>query len=54
MIALLAEDGRKLYVANNLSNTISVIDTASLRVVKTIPGGDGPWGIAVAIARVAP
>ncbi|HEV8658581.1 MAG TPA: hypothetical protein VGS96_08120 [Thermoanaerobaculia bacterium] len=47
-------DGRKLYVANNLSNDVSVIDTANDRVVKTIRVGDGPWGIAVATGPAAP
>ena len=41
-------DGRNLYAANSLSNTISVIETASHRVVKTIPTDDGPWALAIA------
>jgi len=43
----LTRDGRKLYAANSLSNTISVIDTKTLQVVKTIKTGDGPWALAV-------
>lgn len=50
----LSPDERRLYVANNLSNSVSVIDTGSLRVVRTIPAGDGPWGIAVATHQPAP
>jgi YVTN family beta-propeller protein len=37
----------KLYAGNGLSNTVSVIDAASRRVLATIPAGDGPWGIAI-------
>jgi YVTN family beta-propeller protein len=40
-------DGRKVYTANGLSNDISVIDTASNKVIATIRAGDGPWGIAL-------
>jgi YVTN family beta-propeller protein len=40
-------DGRKLYTANGISNDVSVIDVATLRAVKTIPAGDGPWGLAI-------
>jgi YVTN family beta-propeller protein len=43
----ISKDGRKVYAAGSLSNTITVIDTASLRVVKTIKTGDGPWGLAI-------
>ena len=40
--------GRKLYVANSRSNNVSVIDTATNRVVKTIDGvGFEPRGIAI-------
>ena len=35
------------YVANSSSDTVSVIDTASDAVIKTIPVGSGPWGVAV-------
>jgi YVTN family beta-propeller protein len=40
-------DGKKVYAANSLSNDVSVIDTATNRVVKNIEAGDGPWGIAI-------
>jgi len=40
--------GSRLYVANTLSNTVSVIDTATNGVVATIPVGDAPIGVAVA------
>jgi len=45
-IALTA-DGRKLYTANGLTNDVAVIDTRTNRVVKTIPAGQGPWGVAL-------
>ena len=35
------------YVANIAANTVSVINTTTNAVVKTIPVGDGPWGVAV-------
>ena len=44
----LTPNGRKLYVTNTRSHTISVIDTATNRVVKTIAGaGIEPRGIAI-------
>jgi YVTN family beta-propeller protein len=35
------------YVANYSENTVSVIDTSNNTVVKTIPVGKAPWGVAV-------
>lgn len=35
------------YVANELSNDVSVIDTAANKVVATVPVGNGPLGIAI-------
>jgi YVTN family beta-propeller protein len=40
-------DGSTVYVANNASNTVSVINTGTNTVTTTIPGGSGPWGVAV-------
>ena len=40
--------GRTLYTANGPSNDVSVIDVGSGRVIKRIPAGDGPWGLALA------
>lgn len=37
----------RAYVANNGSNTLSVIDTSANTVVATIPVGAGPQGVAV-------
>ena len=43
----ITRDGKKLYVANGVSETVSVIDTESQKVVATVTAGKGPWGIAV-------
>ncbi|HEY6003994.1 MAG TPA: beta-propeller fold lactonase family protein [Anaeromyxobacter sp.] len=43
----ITSDGRKLYVANGPSNDVAVLDAASLSVVKRIPVGSLPWGVAV-------
>jgi YVTN family beta-propeller protein len=32
---------------NGVSNDVSVIDVAGLKVVKSIPVGSFPWGVAV-------
>jgi YVTN family beta-propeller protein len=34
-------------VPNSLSNNLGVIDTLTGHVVKTIPAGNGPWGVAI-------
>ena len=39
-------DGKTLFTANGPSNDVSVIDVASRQVVKKIPVGEGPWGLA--------
>ncbi|MGZ4788514.1 MAG: YncE family protein [Terriglobales bacterium] len=41
---LLSADGKRLYVANRLDDTLAVIDTATLRVVSTIDLG-GPKNV---------
>jgi YVTN family beta-propeller protein len=40
-------DGRRAYVTNNASNTVSVIDTGGGAVTATIPVGARPVGVAV-------
>ena len=40
-------DGRKLYVANGRSNSVSVIDTQSNQKLKDIPVGEMPWGVVI-------
>ena len=38
----LSRDGRRLYVANSWSDTVSEIDTASLEIARELPGGFEP------------
>ena len=40
-------DGRRVYVANGLSGSISVVDVREARVVRSIPVGRLPWGVAI-------
>ncbi|HEU4627166.1 MAG TPA: beta-propeller fold lactonase family protein [Steroidobacteraceae bacterium] len=43
----LSPDGSRLYTANGPSNDVSVVDTATLKVIAKIPVGKSPWGVAV-------
>jgi len=43
----LSHDGRRLYTANGSSNDVTIIDTASLSVVKKVTVGKGPWAVVV-------
>jgi YVTN family beta-propeller protein len=47
MAVAVSPDGSKVYVTNELANTVSVIDTATDTVSATIPVGLGPIGVAV-------
>jgi YVTN family beta-propeller protein len=40
-------DGKKLYVANGVANTVSVVDTEARAVTATIRVGQRPWGVAI-------
>lgn len=40
-------DGRRVYVANGGTGTVSVVDSESLRLVGTVRVGRRPWGIAL-------
>jgi YVTN family beta-propeller protein len=40
-------DEKYLLTTNGLSNDVSVIDVASLKVIKSIPVGELPWGVAI-------
>ena len=46
--AALTPDGRKLYVAAGSTDDVAVLDAATLAVVKRIPVGTLPWGVAIA------
>lgn len=41
-------DEKYLLTANGVSNDVSIIDVANLKVVKSIPVGAFPWGVVVA------
>jgi YVTN family beta-propeller protein len=41
-------DEKYLLVTNGVSNDVSVIDVAALKVIKTIQVGELPWGITIA------
>jgi YVTN family beta-propeller protein len=43
----LTPDGKKLYVANGRSNSVSVIDTAKRVKLRDIPVGKLPWGVVI-------
>ncbi|MDE2114072.1 MAG: hypothetical protein KGJ29_04320, partial [Hyphomicrobiales bacterium] len=40
-------DGKQLWTTNGVSNDVSIIDVASLRVTKSIPVGPQPWGVVI-------
>jgi len=40
-------DGKKLYVANGRSNSLSAIDTEHNTTLGEIPAGELPWGFVV-------
>jgi YVTN family beta-propeller protein len=50
----LSPDGSRLYTANGVSNDVSVVDTRSGKVLRTIAAGTGPWGIAISNRPIAP
>jgi YVTN family beta-propeller protein len=41
----LTPDEKYLLTTNGLSNDVSVIDVASLKVIKSIQVGEMPWGV---------
>ena len=40
-------DEKYLLTTNGLSNDVSVIEVASLKVIKSIQVGELPWGITI-------
>lgn len=44
----LSRDGRTLYVAENLADSLAVVDVASARVVQRVPTERFPYGVVVA------
>ncbi|MGI8737905.1 MAG: alpha-1,2-mannosidase [Candidatus Eremiobacter antarcticus] len=43
----LSPNRKRLYVADNASNELSVVDAASQAVITTVAVGKGPWAVAV-------
>ena len=43
----LSRDGSRLYTANGPSGDVSVIDTRNGKLIRTVPVGGAPWGVAV-------
>jgi YVTN family beta-propeller protein len=44
----LSPDGTRLYVAENLADSVAVVDTTSRRVIENLPVGRFPYAVAVA------
>ncbi len=42
----ISPSGKKLHVANGRSDSVSVIDTDSMKRVRDIAVGSRPWGVA--------
>jgi YVTN family beta-propeller protein len=40
-------DGKKYFVANGLTNDLTVIDVESQKAEKSVPVGRLPWGVAI-------
>jgi YVTN family beta-propeller protein len=40
--------GKRAFSTDGLSNSISVIDLVTAKVIATVPTGVAPWGVAVA------
>jgi YVTN family beta-propeller protein len=38
-------DSSKLYVANGLTNDMTIIDVVSLEAIKSVPVGRLPWAV---------
>ena len=41
---MVSKDGTKVYVNNNMDNSVSIIDLATQKVTATVPEGKGPDG----------
>lgn len=40
-------DEKYLLTTNGVSNDVSIIDVAALKVIKTIQVGELPWGVTI-------
>jgi YVTN family beta-propeller protein len=43
----ISRDGSLLYTADGVSSTVSVVDTKTLKNIKTIEVGKFPWGVVI-------
>jgi len=43
----MSSDGSRVFTTDGVSGTVSVIDTKSNEVIKTIEVGKFPWGVVV-------
>jgi YVTN family beta-propeller protein len=41
-------DEKFLLATNGISNDVSIIDVAALKVIRTIQVGELPWGVTIA------
>ena len=44
---MINSDGTRLFTTNGVSNDISVVDIEKKKVIKSIPVGRYPWGVAI-------
>ena len=42
---VVSDDGKRAFIANTFANTVSTIDTATQKVIRTVPVGKGAGGI---------
>jgi YVTN family beta-propeller protein len=45
--AAFTPDDKYLLTANGVSNDVSVIDVAALKVIKSVQVGESPWDLAI-------
>jgi len=43
----ITKDGRRVFSTDGVSGTVSVIDTSTNEVIKTIAVGKFPWGVVI-------
>jgi YVTN family beta-propeller protein len=43
----LSRDGRRLYVANGLSDDMTIVDTVTMKALKTVKAGRTPHSVVV-------
>ena len=43
----LSTDGTRIFTTNGVSNDLSMIDIQAMRVLRSVPVGQAPWGVVV-------